>query len=78
MYIDKTDPHARQLVPLDKEKEFIQSYNWSHREGMKKGKEFVSVLDVTTGQLTDYNKDGRSPVRRGAILQDGGCPAEGG
>jgi len=56
MYIDKTDPHARQLVPLDKEKEFIQSCNWSHREGMKKGKEFVSVFDVTTGQLTDYKK----------------------
>jgi len=56
MYIDKTDPHARQLVPLDKEKEFIQSYNWSHREGMKKGKEFVSVFDVTTGQLTDYKR----------------------
>ena len=56
MCIDKTDPHAHQLVPPDKEKELIQSHNWSHREGMKKGKKFVSVFDVTTGQLTDYER----------------------
>ena len=56
MYIDKTDPHARQLVALDKEKEFIQSHNWSHWEGMKKGKEFLSVFDVPARQLADYKR----------------------
>jgi len=56
MCIDKTDPHAHELVPLDKEKKFIQSHRWSHREGLKKGKEFLSVFDVATGQLTDHER----------------------
>jgi len=56
MCIDKTDSNPHQRVPLDKEKEFIQSHNWGHREGMKEGEEFVSVFDVTTGQLSDYER----------------------
>ena len=35
MSIDAFNPLSHYLITLDKEKEFIQSRDWNHREGMK-------------------------------------------
>jgi hypothetical protein len=50
MSINEPNPFSHQLIALDKEKEFIQSYNWNYREGMKEEEEFTPILDVIAGQ----------------------------
>jgi hypothetical protein len=35
MSIDEFNPPSHYFIALDKEKEFIQSHNWNHREGVQ-------------------------------------------
>lgn len=53
IYIDKAKPLGRQSMSFDEVKEFIKYYSWSHWKGLKKGKEFISVFEISACQLTN-------------------------
>jgi hypothetical protein len=56
MGIHKSYPYTHQLIVFNKIKDFLQRDTRGCGESLKKGEDLLPISDVTTGQLTQYER----------------------